>query len=107
MSLALLTRGYICLGKSSDLTGIVCGTGPDLVDVKAMAPGIEHGRQIGEVHSEAPQISGGVPGPSPEGAGPGPAIDRGAVSPRSVPSIIDADGRRPAPIIRRGDGEED
>lgn len=57
MSLALLTRGYICRGGGG-APDIECGKGPDIVDADPLAPVIDHGRRLDE--PLAPEIVHGV-----------------------------------------------
>lgn len=47
MSLALATRGYICVrGDGAPLPDIVIGPGPDIVGAEELSPVVDRGREL-------------------------------------------------------------
>jgi len=54
MSLALLTRGYICAGGGALPPDVKIGKGPAIVRATELKPTIDHGRQLAPkiVHGE-------------------------------------------------------
>lgn len=53
MSLALLTRGYICQPAAQPPDGVTIGPGPTIVQAEELRPDIDHGREL------APRIEQG------------------------------------------------
>jgi hypothetical protein len=84
MTLALLTRGYICVG-GVEPGPVICGPGPGIASIESITPDIDGSATeetltptIVGVGVQGPQISGAA-GPEEEPTGDTPTISGGEI----------------------------